>query len=162
MNVKKMIALYLALMICFSAAGCGRDRESDPSEMQTPQYSIPAPPVFDLPPEDEIHTADRGVRVIQSVAAGASSASLTPATVWDNSGVVTWNGFTMPEHAAHDDGSIGVLSIPRIGVTVRVYQSESQMEDMEKGAAHFKCTSAWDGNIGLSAVRPDRALLKVD
>ena len=25
------------------------------------------------------------------------------------------------------------------------------MEDMEKGAAHFKSTSAWDGNVGLSS-----------
>jgi len=50
-----------------------------------------------------------------------------------------------------DNGSIGVLTIPDIGLSVRVYESGDQMEDMEHGAAHFRSTSAWMGNIGISA-----------
>jgi LPXTG-site transpeptidase (sortase) family protein len=48
-------------------------------------------------------------------------------------------------------GSIGALAIPKIGLSVNVYESDNAMEDMDKGAAHFKSTSAWMGNIGLSA-----------
>jgi LPXTG-site transpeptidase (sortase) family protein len=50
-----------------------------------------------------------------------------------------------------DGDSIGVLTIPDIDLSVRVYESDDDMADMEKGAAHFKSTSAWEGNIGLSA-----------
>jgi len=149
---RRLMALCLSLLLCISAAGCGRNREPDPSGLQTPQYSVAGPAVFELPPRDEIHTADQGVRVIEPVvAAPAATARLTPETVWENDATVTWNAFTMPEMAAFDNGSIGVLTIPGIGLTVNVYQSDDQMEDMEHGAAHFKSTSSWDGNIGLSS-----------
>jgi sortase (surface protein transpeptidase) len=63
-------------------------------------------------------------------------AAITPATVWENDAVVTYNAFTLPEKAAFDNGSIGVLSIEKIGLAVNVYESSNQMEDMEKGVAH--------------------------
>lgn len=74
-----------------------------------------------------------------------------PAAIWQDSdnSAPTHGGFTMPVQM--DDESIGILSIPDIGLTVRVYESGNEMEDMTKGAAHFKSTSAWIGNIGLSA-----------
>jgi len=75
----------------------------------------------------------------------------TPDTVWESDSVVTWNAFTLPEMVAFEAGNVGVLSIPRIGLDVNVYQTEDQMEAMDHGVAHFKSTSAWDGNIGLSA-----------
>jgi LPXTG-site transpeptidase (sortase) family protein len=50
-----------------------------------------------------------------------------------------------------DGDSIGVLTIPDIDLSVRVYETGDDMADMERGAAHFKSTSAFDGNIGLSA-----------
>ena len=55
------------------------------------------------------------------------------------------------EQAQMADGSLGVLTIEKIGLLVNVYESPDQMEDMSKGAAHFPHTSAWDGNVGLSA-----------
>jgi LPXTG-site transpeptidase (sortase) family protein len=157
MNMNKAFALCLAALLVFlMATGCNKTPEpADPAAMQTPQYSIATPVAFYLPPEDEIHTAAQGVRVIEPVATAPATATdvipITPETVWESNATVTWNAFTMPEKAAFDDGSIGVLSIPKIGLTVNVYQSDDQMEDMEYGAAHFKCTSAWDGNIGLSS-----------
>lgn len=33
---------------------------------------------------------------------------------------------------------------------MQVYETDDAMEDMKHGAAHFKNTSAWEGNIGLS------------
>jgi LPXTG-site transpeptidase (sortase) family protein len=79
--------------------------------------------------------------------------SVTPETVWDQDAVATYNAFTLPEKAMLDEenGSIGVLSIPALGLSVNVYEAEDEMEAMSRGVAHFKSTSAYDGNVGLSA-----------
>jgi len=50
---------------------------------------------------------------------------------------------TAPKYYA--DGSIGTLSIPRFGATVKVYEGED-LSNLAKGAGHFSATSAWDGN----------------
>ena len=59
--------------------------------------------------------------------------------------------YTLPEKAALKDGSIGVLTIDSIGVSAPVYETDDEMEAMRKGIAHYKTTSAWNGNIGLCA-----------
>jgi len=59
--------------------------------------------------------------------------------------------YTTVEEVRMEDGSIGLLTIPSISLTVPVYESEDAMEAMEKGVAHFPTTSAWNGNVGLSA-----------
>lgn len=48
----------------------------------------------------------------------------------------------------YDDGSMGRLKIGSIGLSVRVYDGESNAS-MKKGVGHFSYTSAWDGNVGL-------------
>ena len=79
--------------------------------------------------------------------------SETPDTVWEQDAVATYNAFTLPEKAMLDEenGSIGILSIPALGLSVNVYEAEDEMEAMSRGVAHFKSTSAYDGNVGLSA-----------
>lgn len=57
--------------------------------------------------------------------------------------------FTLPDGLYYTDGSIGRLKIPRLGVNVKVYESES-LENLAKGAGHFKSTSCWDGNVGIA------------
>ena len=57
--------------------------------------------------------------------------------------------YTIPEEAELSDGSIGLLSIPRLKLSVGVFETEDELEAMESGIAHFKTTSAWSGNIGL-------------
>ena len=49
----------------------------------------------------------------------------------------------------YTDGSIGRLKIPVLGLSVKVYENES-LENLAKGAGHFKSTSCWDGNVGLA------------
>lgn len=61
------------------------------------------------------------------------------------------SSYTLPEKAEMKDGSIGVLTIESIGVSVPVYETDDEMETMRKGIAHYKTTSAWNGNIGLCA-----------
>jgi LPXTG-site transpeptidase (sortase) family protein len=106
-----------------------------------------------------VHTAADGIAIVnmatspgqtsEAVPAVPPATTADPAEIRQDENVPTHNGFTMP--VLMDGGSIGVLSIPGIGLSVRVYESDDAMEDMEKGVSHFKSTSAWEGNIGLSA-----------
>ena len=57
--------------------------------------------------------------------------------------------YTIPEEAELSDGSIGLLSIPRLKLSVGVFETDDELEAMESGIAHFKTTSAWSGNVGL-------------
>jgi len=111
-------------------------------------------------PEIKVHTAADGIAVIGTLkdAVDLSPVPLTaepakliadPAAIWQEEPAPTHGGFTLPVQM--NDESIGVLTIPDIGLSVRVYESEDEMEAMNKGAAHFKSTSSWAGNIGISA-----------
>lgn len=55
--------------------------------------------------------------------------------------------FTAPLY--YDDGSIGTLSIPKLGITVKVYEGET-LDNMRVGLGHFEFTSAWDGNCSFA------------
>ncbi len=59
--------------------------------------------------------------------------------------------YTLPESAQLEDGSIGQLIIEKIDVSAPVYETDDEMEAMRKGIAHYKISSAWDGNVGLCA-----------
>ena len=65
------------------------------------------------------------------------------------------------EQVRKSDGSIGTLSISKIGLNITVYDGDT-FAAMLKGAGHIASTSAWNGNIGVVGVRPDRVLLKVE
>lgn len=56
---------------------------------------------------------------------------------------------TSTQPAYNDDGSIGTLSIPKLGLTVKVYEGET-LENMKTGVGHFEFTSAWDGNVAIA------------
>ena len=60
------------------------------------------------------------------------------------------NKFTLPDGLLYSDGSLGTLTIPKLGVSAKVYEDES-LENLKKGIGHFKITSCWDGNIGFAA-----------
>lgn len=59
------------------------------------------------------------------------------------------NKFTLPDGLYYSDGSLGQLKIPKLGLSVKVYEDES-LESLAKGAGHFKATSCWDGNVGIA------------
>lgn len=60
--------------------------------------------------------------------------------------------FTMPADTKTSfNGSLGHLTIDKIELSMDVFETNDALEDMKKGAAHFKSTSVWEGNIGLSA-----------
>lgn len=59
------------------------------------------------------------------------------------------NKFTLPDGLYYSDGSLGRLKISKLGLDVKVYEDES-LENLAKGAGHFKSTSCWDGNVGIA------------
>ena len=102
------------------------------------------------------HTADDGIAVIgasRPTDSPAQSARLTadPATIWNGASAPahTHSGFTLPVQM--DGEAIGVLTIPDIGLSVRVYEGEDYMSLMDRGSWHFPHTSAWYGNTAISA-----------
>ncbi len=49
----------------------------------------------------------------------------------------------------YDDGSIGILSIPKLKLSVRVFEGET-VDSMKRGVGHFEFTSVWDGNVAFA------------
>jgi LPXTG-site transpeptidase (sortase) family protein len=109
-----------------------------------------------FPIDTQAHGSEEGEIVIGADAGnnGQVSAPMyltsNPDTIWSNPD--TYAGTHTPIEAAKmQDDSIGILSIPALRLSVNVYESEDAMEAMSKGVAHFPSTSAFDGNVGLSA-----------
>ena len=152
--MKRFSVLFLAALLMATFAACG-EKETDPAQLSTPQYEASSDSLPEFSPEEGgVHTAENGVLVVRPEGLSTEQdKSETPDTVWEQDAVATYNAFTLPEKAMLDEenGSIGVLSIPALGLSVNVYEAEDEMEAMSRGVAHFKSTSAYDGNVGLSA-----------
>ena len=133
------------------------------SAIRPPRETIADPPAetevtFDLE-KNRAYTSEDGVVVIRpskqedANEKNTDDALMTTAdleAVWDGVSLSAEN-YTLPAEARLEDGSVGVLSIPKISLSAPVYESEDgdEMESMTKGIAHFATTSAWDGNVGL-------------
>lgn len=152
--MKRFTVFFLAALLLATFAACG-EKGTDPAQLSTPQYEASSDSLPEFSPEeDDVHTAEDGVLVVRPEGLSTEQdKSETPDTVWEQDAVATYNAFTLPEKAMLDEenGSIGVLSIPALGLSVNVYEAEDEMEAMSRGVAHFKSTSAYDGNVGLSA-----------
>lgn len=152
--MKRFSVLFLAALLMATFAACG-EKDTDPAQLSTPQYEASSSSLPEFSPEeDSVHTAEDGVLVVRPEGLSMEQDKpATPDTVWEQDAVATYNAFTLPEKAMLDEenGSIGVLSIPALGLSVNVYEAEDEMEAMSRGIAHFKSTSAYDGNVGLSA-----------
>lgn len=73
---------------------------------------------------------------------GSSASDVITSTTGDNK-------FTLPDGLYYSDGSLGRLKISKLGLNVKVYEDEI-LENLAKGAGHFKSTSCWDGNVGIA------------
>ena len=56
--------------------------------------------------------------------------------------------FTSIDGLTREDGSIGTLEIPSLGISMKVWEGETN-DSMKKGLGHYSSTSAWAGNVGL-------------
>lgn len=118
------------------------------------------PPAFGSPSMDCLYTGEYltpdlapGGRPLSGAEInGASAAVVTPgSTPSASAGGPVSSGYTsVTDDLYYQDGSLGTLSIPAIGLTVKVYEGTSS-QSMKKGAAHFEDTSIWDGNVAFAA-----------
>ena len=74
---------------------------------------------------------------------GGSGPAVTPTTP-----TVQQPIYTSVSGMVRADGSIGTLSIPKLGISVKVWEGETNAS-MAKGVGHYSSTSGWQGNIGL-------------
>lgn len=74
-----------------------------------------------------------------SVTAGATAVLTVPQT--------RFTEFTYELYGA--DGSVGVLTIPALGLCVKVYEGTDGAQ-LAKGVGHFPSTSIWDGNVAIA------------
>ncbi len=86
-------------------------------------------------------------------AAGTPLLDAPPDESWADDSETGYNSFTTRAQLGAAEGSIGVLTIEKIGVSVHVFDSDegSTAEDMTRGAAHYRSTSYFDGNVGMAA-----------
>ena len=128
---------------------------------KTPHRTEVAPPAesdvtFDME-VNQTYTAEDGVVVIPaSEQPGKSQAKPVehlpdPDQAWEDYASLSTQGYTLPEDAVLLDGSMGVLTIPKLDLSAPVYETDEggEIESMTKGVVHFAITSAWEGNIGL-------------
>lgn len=73
------------------------------------------------------------------VYAGASAVLTVPQT--------RFTEFTDELYGA--DGSVGVLTIPALGLRVKVYEGTDGAQ-LAQGVGHFPSTSIWDGNVAIA------------
>ncbi len=110
-------------------------------------YFILHPTPSEIPLPNVITAEDGEV----TVTADTPRKNQMPDTVWKDSSAWAIGSFTLPEAAVlNGEGCIGIVTVPSVGIQMQVYETDDAMEDMKHGVAHFKSTSAWEGNIGLS------------
>ena len=164
-KIKTIICAALVLTILTTAVGCGKKEEA-PTDSGDLSPSITKEELEELvdfeaaESNDEIVTAEDAEVVIPNTAAAKSvdlanptsfRSTVLPDAVWDNTPISYGNDeFTLPDAVLMSDGSLGQLKISKVGLTVSVYETDNEIEDMAHGVAHMKETSCWAGNVGLA------------
>lgn len=150
-----LLGLPLAVVVIGFAAGqAHKDYTALPRTEAVPPAESEV--TFDME-TNKAYTAEDGVVVIPAAPQpGKSQAKPVehlpdPSQVWGEVASLSAEDYTLPEDAALPDGSVGILTIPKLKLSAPVYETEEggEMESMTKGVAHFATTSAWSGNIGL-------------
>ena len=157
------------------------DIPTEPENINRSKDSAFIPPAFGSPTSNTPGTGElltpniSGVDAMQIGASGGCSPTIQNASVSSGQSISIGNNsgtvyippaaepnisytpstlFTLPDDMYYSDGSIGILKIPEINLSVRVYEDES-LESLKKGAGHFKSTPCWDGNVGIAGHNRD-------
>lgn len=114
------------------------------------------PPAFGSPTS---YLPDTGEPLTPNLTPGAHSGGLVssvgsvggvPYPTVDSGG--SWSGMAytpVTSDLYYNNGSLGTLKIPAIGLTVRVYEGTDSTA-LKKGAGHFSDTSIWNGNVCIA------------
>lgn len=85
-------------------------------------------------------------QVAQPSASGGSTAPYTESTAGSYTVAAA---YTPISGLLRSDGSIGTVSIPSLGINMKVYEGTTD-QSMNKGLGHFSESSGWEGNVALS------------
>lgn len=152
-----LLGLPLAVLVIGLAVG---QPQKDHKPLERTEATPPAESEVTFNMEvNRVYTAQDGTVVIPAAEQlGRSQAKPVeylpdPDKAWEDDTSLSTQGYTLPEDTALPDGSMGLLTIPKLDLSAPVYETEEggEIESMTKGVAHFAITSAWDGNIGLAS-----------
>lgn len=116
------------------------------------------PPAFGSPTS---YTLNSGERLTPNLVGGSATAyaanpsngaaSVPPAVSGSSTvSVSASTGYTaVTNDLYYNAGHLGTLSIPAIGLSVKVYEG-TESAQLAKGAGHFTSTSIWDGNVAIA------------
>ncbi len=146
-----LFGLILMVIVLIITIGQAHRTYANPSRTEaTPPAESEV--TFDLD-TNKAYTAEDGVIVIPAAEQAEKSVERLsdPAYVWEDTTVLSTENYTLPEDAALPDGSMGILTIPKLSLSAPIYETEEggEMESMTKGIAHFAVSSAWNGNVAL-------------
>lgn len=172
MKAKFVIYILIILTIVATVAGCTK-KKSDTGSTRTPSVTqeelerevdwekaenegaiitsedkdvviSASPQAAEMPSAAEIAS--------QMVSETSLRSQLPPQKVWDATSMPDYvNGkFTLPDAVMMEDGSVGKIAIPKIGINVSVYETDNAIESLAKGLAHMKETSCWAGNVAIA------------
>ena len=145
-----LVGIPLAVVVIgFTAQQAHKDYAAIPRTEAVPPAESEV--TFDMNTNKAYTTEDGVVAIPATPQPGKSQAK--PVEHMSAPAQLSTPGYTLPEDAALPDGSMGVLSIPKLELSAPVYETEEggEIESMTKGVAHFAVTSAWEGNIGLAS-----------
>lgn len=146
-----LFGLILAVIVMIITIGQAHRTYANTSRTEAPPPAE-SDVTFDID-TNRAYTAEDGVVVIPAAEQTEKLAEhpSDPAQVWENTVALSTENYTLPEDTALPDGSMGILSIPKLSLSAPIYETEEggEMESMTKGIAHFAVSSAWDGNVSL-------------
>lgn len=158
--IKKGLVLTFSIIIGVSLAACTTPDEVGGVLAPAPVFTLEqlqASINFDTA---EFITAEDGDVFISAspgfvprVGSGTSFRSFDgPDSVWADAPPISHGSpsFTLFDAVVMPEGNLGILQIPRIDLTVNVYDVPDEVEAMRHGLAHLRETSAWVGNVGLA------------
>lgn len=118
-----------------------------------------APPTFGSPTSYTLNSGElltpNLVRQNTASAAANTTGGVTVmppsiSTTTSNGNMTYTTGYTeVTQDLYYSAGHLGTLSIPAIGLSVKVYEGTDSAA-LKNGAGHFESTSIWDGNVAIA------------
>ena len=103
-------------------------------------YGVSNSGTVQIPGVGEIHDASAGIQT--------DNPATISYTQSDYPIIYQKTAFTSTSGMTRSDGSIGTVSIPSLGISMKLWNGETNAS-MAKGLGHYDSTSGWNGNVGV-------------
>jgi sortase A len=119
-----------------------------PPSFASPARDVPVTGTFDYLTPNIASTTVQGTAYAGGVPLDQNGLPVYEDSYYDSSRVALFTPVT--GESFYEDGTLGSLSIPAIGLVAKIYEGES-LENFAKGVGHYTFTSIWDGNVGMAS-----------